>query len=161
MNDLVSRCAKRVFRQYIQSVSSPNLSLAVAHFLNCYLSSSVKLNSTSSSSASNASATTNGTQANAGATTATEKSKEEPVAEQTAVNKSTWNKKRKKNQRKGNKAGSQKFSIFKSHFLTQQGLKYLNREFKLSEWSHLSPYRFSNDLCYLELFEKYFIFRSD
>jgi protein TIF31 len=42
LNELVSRCVKRVFRQYVQAVSSLSLSQAVAHFLNCYLSNYVK-----------------------------------------------------------------------------------------------------------------------
>ncbi|CAF0764388.1 unnamed protein product [Brachionus calyciflorus] len=42
INELVSRCAKRVFRQFIQSVPAVNLSASVALFLNCYLSSYVK-----------------------------------------------------------------------------------------------------------------------
>ncbi|RNA07911.1 clustered mitochondria -like protein [Brachionus plicatilis] len=42
VNELVNRCAKRVFRQFVQSVPPLNLSTCVAHFLNCYLSSFVK-----------------------------------------------------------------------------------------------------------------------
>jgi protein TIF31 len=44
LNELVSRCSKRVFRQYIQNVSNLNLSNALAHYLNCYLSNHVSNN---------------------------------------------------------------------------------------------------------------------
>jgi protein TIF31 len=42
LNELVARASKRVFRQYIQNVASLNLSSAIAHYLNCYLSNYVK-----------------------------------------------------------------------------------------------------------------------
>lgn len=42
INELVNRCAKRVFRQFIQAVPPLNLSASVAHFLNCYLGNFVK-----------------------------------------------------------------------------------------------------------------------
>ena len=45
INELVNRCAKRVFRQFIQSVPAVNLSASIAHFLNCYLSNYVKTSS--------------------------------------------------------------------------------------------------------------------
>ena len=42
MCELVSRCSKRIFRQYIQGVSGLNMSAAVAHYLNSYLSLTFK-----------------------------------------------------------------------------------------------------------------------
>ena len=91
MNELVTRCVKRSFRQYIQNVSSTSLSAAVAHYLNCYLSNSAKLASTSTNTSSN---TTN---------SVVQSDNNNNNTEQT-VNK-TSNKKRKKNQRKNNKLG--------------------------------------------------------
>ena len=100
MNDLVSRCSKRVFRQYIQSVSSSNLSSAVAHYLNCYLSNSNKLASsntnTSILSSTNLNQTNNDT-------------KPTPDNIEQTINNKISNKKRKKNQRKNNKLGKLKF----------------------------------------------------
>lgn len=52
INELVSRSCKRVFKQYVQAVSSSHLSYAVAHFLNCLLSHHVKTNSNNEQSTS-------------------------------------------------------------------------------------------------------------
>lgn len=50
VNELVSRSCKRVFKQYIQSVSSSHTSYAISHFLNCFLSNHVKINQSSTAS---------------------------------------------------------------------------------------------------------------
>lgn len=42
ISELISRSCKRVFKQYIQSVSSSHLSHATSHFLNCYLGNFIK-----------------------------------------------------------------------------------------------------------------------
>jgi hypothetical protein len=90
LNELVARCVKRSFRQYIQNVSSSSLSAAVAHYLNCYLSNSAKLASTSLNTSSNT------------ANSLVQSDNNNNTTEQT-INKT--NKKRKKNQRKNNKLG--------------------------------------------------------
>lgn len=41
-NEIISRCVKRIFRTYLQNVNSAYVSSAIAHFLNCYLSSFTK-----------------------------------------------------------------------------------------------------------------------
>ena len=56
VNELVSRCSKRVFRQYIQNVSNLNLSTAIAHYLNCYLSNFVKTSNANSASSNGSAA---------------------------------------------------------------------------------------------------------
>jgi protein TIF31 len=96
----VSRCVKRVFKNYIQSVSSLNLSAAIAHFLNCFLSHSVKVTSntpapTPTSNGAQSSTSDKTVPAVAAAAAANDA---EP-----ASNKSS--KKRKKNQKKNNRYG--------------------------------------------------------
>lgn len=94
INELVSRCVKRSFRQYVQSVSSTNLSTSVAHYLNCYLSNSAKLQSNTSLNNNNSNNVVQSDNNN---------NNTEQIANKTS------NKKRKKNQRKNNKFG--KFSF--------------------------------------------------
>lgn len=88
MNELVSRSCKKVFKQYVQSVSSLNLSAAIAHFLNCYLSNPIKATTQPQTSTNTSNSTVSQT------------------AEATNDNdqaKSLTNKKRKKNQKQKNK----------------------------------------------------------
>lgn len=93
VNELISRCAKRVFRLYIQSVSSLNMAQAVSHFLNCYLSNFVK--QTSNASITN-STTSNGLNALA-------KVIDEEVKTAGSVINASGTKKKKKNQKKNNR----------------------------------------------------------
>ena len=89
MCELVSRCAKRIFRQYIQGVSGLSLSAAVAHYLNSYLSLTFK---------SNGNVTTtnlNGSPPNASNGQIVSPNETESTVSKTAVKKS-----RKKNQKK-------------------------------------------------------------
>jgi protein TIF31 len=89
MCELVSRCAKRIFRQYIQGVSGLSLSAAVAHYLNSYLSLTFK---------SNGNVTTtnlNGSPPNASNGQIVSPNETESTISKTAVKKS-----RKKNQKK-------------------------------------------------------------
>lgn len=93
VNELISRCAKRVFRSYIQSVSSLNMAQAVAHFLNCYLSNFVKQIATAA-----AAPTTNSSNMNGSAKTDENESKAVVSAAAAA-----GAKKKKKNQKKNNR----------------------------------------------------------
>lgn len=43
MNELVSRSCKRIFKQYMQTISCSHISYAVSHFLNCFLGNHVKV----------------------------------------------------------------------------------------------------------------------
>lgn len=93
VNELVSRSAKRVFKQYVQAVSSLNLSAAISHFLNCYLSNFVKVpSSTSGQSTTVVSSSTN--QNGQVANQQTDASSEQQIS------KASTSKKRKKNQNK-------------------------------------------------------------
>ena len=94
INDLVSRCVKRLFRQYAQTVSSVSLSAAVAHFLNCYLSNWTKVATSSSSTSSTQH--TNGSDSAATPDTAVATAADA----KTNVSSSTSSKKKRKNQRK-------------------------------------------------------------
>jgi protein TIF31 len=116
MNELVSRCAKRVFRNYLQSVNNLYLSTATSHFMNCYLSSFVKqLPQT------------------AATTTAVNTS---PPAESTVTSNETSeisllsSKKRKKNQRKQNRAALQMEQLSNewAHLTSRSLWKQINEE---------------------------------
>ena len=102
LNELVSRSCKRVFKQYIQSVTSLNLSSAIALFLNCYLSSNVKSSQQSTSPAvSSASSTTNNT---SNTTTVPTESSTNSNENDQSSGKGLSNKKRKKNQKRNNRS---------------------------------------------------------
>lgn len=97
VNELISRCAKRVFRTYIQTVSSLNMAQACAHFLNCFLSNFVKQTS-NSSSANPATNSLNMNGLNSSAKVADDEAKNSGTAVSTSINK-----KKKKNQKKNNR----------------------------------------------------------
>lgn len=104
VNELISRCAKRVFRSYIQSVSTLNMAQAVAHFLNCYLSNYVKqLSSSSSSSATSTASTANNTPAASTLVNGTAKTADVDEKETTTVAVAAGGKKKKRNQKKNNR----------------------------------------------------------
>lgn len=98
--ELVSRCAKRVFRQYVQTVSGLSLSAAVAHFLNCYLSMAFKSSGGSSSPVASATSSTSGS---APANSSTGVVEATTSSEQTVAGKAATKKNRKKNQKKNNR----------------------------------------------------------
>lgn len=103
VNELISRCAKRVFRSYIQSVSTLNMAQAVAHFLNCYLSNYVKQLSSSSSSATSTASTANNTPAASTLVNGTAKTADVDEKETTTVAVAAGSKKKKRNQKKNNR----------------------------------------------------------
>lgn len=51
VNEIVSRSVKKIFKKFIQEVSSSHLSYATSHFVNCLLSNFVKVNTKVESSA--------------------------------------------------------------------------------------------------------------
>ena len=107
----MSRCSKRIFRSYIQAVSSTNLSAAISHYLNCFLSNFVKTTAQSASSTA-ASVIPASAASNAQSQTTADSA-------ELQVTKASTNKKRKKNQKgKSNRSPSAE---------------------KTNEWCNLSP----------------------
>ena len=100
MCELVSRCSKRIFRQYIQGVSGLNMSAAVAHYLNSFLSLTFK---SSNNTVTVGAPVTNANSSPPNVLTNGQATSNDLTTIESAGSKANVKKNRKKNQKKNNR----------------------------------------------------------